>query len=111
MYDVIKFIWELDVFKTKLNELAIQAERVIESEQPPLFLRIILTCLFTIQYSSLKQIQEKEGEREAGCLLHQLREQKHMGQLARYHNLMEGETIGVTEILTSSIQQLLPTPP
>ena len=110
MYDVIKYIWELDVFKTKLIELAIQAEREIESEQQPLFLRFfnlhIIDSIFLLDegLNYMKQIQEKEGEREGWISITPTeraeaeRGLQHMGQLARYHNL-------------SSIQQLLPTPP
>ena len=41
MYDVIKYIWTLDEFKTKFSRLAEQAEAELESENPPLFLRFI----------------------------------------------------------------------
>ena len=41
MYDIIKYIWEIEIFKNKFRELAREAERDIESEQPPLFLRFI----------------------------------------------------------------------
>ena len=41
MYDVIKYIWTLDEFKTKFSRLAKQAESELESENPPLFLRFI----------------------------------------------------------------------
>ena len=41
MYDIIKYIWEIETFKNKFRELAREAERDIESEQPPLFLRFI----------------------------------------------------------------------
>merc|ERR1712179_866658 len=70
MYDVIKYIWELDQFKEKLNQLAQQAERDIESEHPPLFLRflnlLINDAIFLLDegLNYMKQIQEKEGERE-----------------------------------------------
>ena len=41
MYDIIKYIWEIDAFKNKFRQLAKEAERDIENEQPPLFLRFI----------------------------------------------------------------------
>jgi len=122
MYDVIKFIWELDVFKTKLNELAQQAERDIESEQPPLFLRflnlLINDSIFLLDegLNYMKQIQEKEAEREGWRSLPPTeraeaeRGFQHMSQLARYHNLMGGETIGVMEMLTSSITAVMTHP-
>ena len=122
MYDIIKYIWELDVFKSKLNELAQQAEREIESEQPPLFLRflnlLINDSIFLLDegLNYMKQIQEKEGEREGWISLppneraEAERGFQHMGQLARYHNLMGGETIGVMEMLTSSITAVVTHP-
>jgi len=122
MYDVIKYIWDLDVFKTKLNELAQQAEREIESEQPPLFLRflnlLINDSIFLLDegLNYMKQIQEKEGEREGWISLPPTeraeaeRGFQHMGQLARYHNLMGGETIGMMEMLTSSITAVVTHP-
>ena len=64
----------------------------------------------------MKQIQEKEGEREGWSELpaqertEAERGFQHTGQLARYHNLMGGETIGVLELLTSSITAVITHP-
>ena len=64
----------------------------------------------------MKQIREKEGEREGWISLlpteraEAERGFQHMGQLARYHNLMGGETIGVMEMLTSSITAVVTHP-
>jgi len=122
MYDVIKYIWELDQFKEKLNQLAQQAERDIESEHPPLFLRflnlLINDAIFLLDegLNYMKQIQEKEAEREGWTSLppneraEAERGFQHMSQLARYHNLMGGETIGVMEMLTSSITAVITHP-
>merc|ERR1712012_1545242 len=106
MYDVIKYIWQLEPFKQRLREMAEQAEEEIESETPPLFLRflnlLINDAIFLLDegLSYMKQIQEKEAERGF----------QHTGQLARYHNLMGGETIGVLELLTSSITAVITHP-
>merc|ERR1719244_1304035 len=122
MFDVIKYIWELDQFKEKLNQLAQQAERDIESEPPPLFLRflnlLINDAIFLLDegLNYMKQIQEKEAEREGWTSLPPTeraeaeRGFQHMSQLARYHNLMGGETIGVMEMLTSSITAVITHP-
>jgi len=122
MYDVIKYIWELDMFKEKLNQLAQEAERDIESEHPPLFLRflnlLINDAIFLLDegLNYMKQIQEKEAEREGWASLPATeraeaeRGFQHMSQLARYHNLMGGETIGVMEMLTSSITAVITHP-
>jgi len=122
MYDVIKYIWDLDVFKTQLSEMAEQAEREIESEHPPLFLRflnlLINDSIFLLDegLNYMKQIQEKEGEREGWISLPPTeraeaeRGFQHIGQLARYHNLMGRETIAVLEMLTSSIKAVITHP-
>ena len=95
MYDVIKYIWQLDPFKQRLREMAEQAEEEIESETPPLFLRflnlLINDAIFLLDegLGYMKQIQEKEGERESWSEL-PVQERtdaesgfRHMGQLAR----------------------------
>jgi len=122
MYDVIKYIWELDEFKNRLNELAHQAERDIDCENPPLFLRflnlLINDAIFLLDegLNYMKQIQEKEAERSGWASLPPTeraeaeRGFQHMGQLARYHNLMGGETIGVMELLTSNITAVVTHP-
>jgi len=122
MYDVIKYIWELEPFRKRLSQMAEQAELEIESEQPPLFLRflnlLINDAIFLLDegLGYMKQIQEKEGERDSWRdLPAQERAEaergfQHMGQLARYHNLMGGETIGVLEMLTSSITAVITHP-
>ena len=66
MYDVIKYIWEMEEFKQKMKKLAEQAEVEIESEQPPLFLRflnlLINDAIFLLDegLGFMKQLQEKE---------------------------------------------------
>lgn len=122
MYDVIKYIWQLEPIKARLGKMAEQAEAEIESEMPPLFLRflnlLINDAIFLLDegLGFMKQIQEKEAERQEWAELpaqertEAERGFQHMGQLARYHNLMGGETIGVLELLTSSITAVITHP-
>jgi len=122
MYDVIKYIWQLEPFKRRLAELAEVAEAEIESETPPLFLRflnlLINDAIFLLDegLGYMKQLQEQEGERTGWPQLPPAergeaeRSFQHTGQLARYHNLMAGETIGVLELLTSSITAVITHP-
>ena len=69
MYDIIKYVWEIDTFKTKFRQMAEEAERDIECEQPPLFLRfinlLINDAIFLLDegLNYMKQIQEKEAAR------------------------------------------------
>ena len=93
---MIKYIWQLEPFKQRLREMAEQAEEEIESETPPLFLRflnlLINDAIFLLDegLSYMKQIQEKEGEREGWAQLpaqertEAERGFQHTGQLARY---------------------------
>lgn len=108
--------------KKKFRELATEAERDIESEQPPLFLRfinlLINDAIFLLDEGLLfmKQIQEKEAER-ADWSARPERERaeaeasfRHMTMMARYHNIMGMETISVLELLTSSITEVITHP-
>jgi len=122
MIDIIKYIWEIEAFKQKFRELAREAERDIESEQPPLFLRfinlLINDAIFLLDEGLIfmKQIQEKEAERSGWSSLPE-RERaeaeasfRHMSMLARYHNIMGMETISVLELLTTSINEIITHP-
>ena len=122
MYDIIKYVWEIDTFKTKFRQLAEEAERDIECEQPPLFLRfinlLINDAIFLLDegLNYMKQIQEKEAERAGWSSLPEAerteaeRGFQHMSMLARYHNIMGIETISVLELLTTSITQVITHP-
>jgi len=122
MYDVINYIWTLDEFKLKFRQMAEEAEAEIESETPPLFLRfvnlLINDAIFLLDegLGYMKTLQEQEGEREGWNSLPaeergaNERQYNHTGQLARYHNLMGGETIGVLELLTGGITAIFSHP-
>jgi len=119
MYDIIKYIWELDAFKEKFRQLAKEAERDIECEQPPLFLRfinlLINDAIFLLDegLTYMTKIQEKEAERPGWSSLPEAQRTEeergfqHMSMLARYHNIMGIETIGVLELLTTSITDVI----
>ena len=121
-WHIIKYVWEIDTFKTKFRQLAEEAERDIECEQPPLFLRfinlLINDAIFLLDegLNYMKQIQEKEAERAGWSSLPEAerteaeRGFQHMSMLARYHNIMGIETISVLELLTTSITQVITHP-
>ena len=122
MYDIIKYIWQIDAFKNKFRLLAAEAERDIESEQPPLFLRfinlLVNDAIFLLDegLNYMKQIQEKEAERSSWSSMSDTertdaeRGFQHMSMLARYHNIMGNETISVLELLTTSITKVITHP-
>ena len=41
MYDVMKYIWEIDEYKHRFMSMAKTAEEQIENEDAPLFLRFV----------------------------------------------------------------------
>jgi ubiquitin conjugation factor E4 A len=120
MYDVIKYIWQLEPFRDRLREMAELAEAEIESELPPLFLRflnlLINDAIFLLDegLGYMKQLQEQEAEDRTALPAAERTEAErsfqHTGQLARYHNMMAGETIGVLELLTGSITAVITHP-
>lgn len=124
MYDVIKYIWGLEVHREKVRTMAEQAEEEIESENPPLFLRflnlLINDAIFLLDegLGYMRQIQEQEAERSEDAWTSRPAAERaeaergfqHVGLLARHHNLMGGETIGVLEMLTSSITAVISHP-
>ena len=122
MYDIIKYIWEIDAFKNKFRQLAKEAERDVENEHPPLFLRfinlLINDAIFLLDegLGFMKQIQEKEAERPSWSSLPENERSEaergfhHMSMMARYHNIMGIETISVIELLTTSITEVVTHP-
>jgi len=122
MYDVIKYLWTLDEFKAKFSELAEEAEQMMESETPPIFLRfinlLINDAIFLLDegLNYMRTLQEQEGEREGWSDLsaqertENERQYAHTGQLAKYHNLMGKETIGVLELMTEGLTAVLTNP-
>jgi len=122
MYDVIKYMWTLDDYKAKLSEMAEKAEKEIEGENPPLFLRfinlLVNDAIFLLDegLNYMRTIQEQEGERDGWRNLstqertENERQYIHTGQLARYHNLMGSETIEVLELMTTGIKAVITHP-
>ncbi|XP_046576120.1 LOW QUALITY PROTEIN: ubiquitin conjugation factor E4 A-like [Haliotis rubra] len=120
MYQVLEYIWEIDIHKQAIKELSVIAEAHIEDTDPPLFLRfvnlLINDAIFlldeALQYMS--QIKEKQQEKERGDwnnLEPRQRQEtennfRHLGMLARYHNVMANYTIHALELLTREIQTI-----
>ncbi|XP_071105758.1 ubiquitin conjugation factor E4 A-like [Haliotis cracherodii] len=120
MYQVLEYIWEIDLHKQAIKELSVMAEAHIEDTDPPLFLRfvnlLINDAIFlldeALQYMS--QIKEKQQEKERGDwnnLEPRQRQEtdnnfRHLGMLARYHNVMANYTIHALELLTREIQSI-----
>ncbi|XP_067133365.1 ubiquitin conjugation factor E4 A [Centruroides vittatus] len=120
MYLVLDYIWGIDVHKEKMKQLAKEAEELIESAHPPLFLRfinlLINDAIFLLDeaLSYMSKLREQQQQRDNGewaSLPSMTRQQneanfQHMGLLARFHNVMSNETIHTLQWLTSEITSI-----
>ena len=123
MYDVMKYVWEMEDYRTKFFDMAAFAEEHIENEDAPIFLRfvnlLINDAIFLLDEALgyMKNIQEQQQEQEQNWpnLPPQERSQNeaqlsHIGRLARYHNIMGTETIQMLVKLTGAIKAVFTHP-
>ncbi|XP_035212964.1 ubiquitin conjugation factor E4 A-like [Stegodyphus dumicola] len=120
MYIVLDYLWNFEVHKMKLKELAEEAERKIESPHPPLFLHfinlLINDAIFLLDealsyMSKLREIQQQRDSGSWNSLSSDQQQQQegnfqHMGLLAKFHNVMSNETIHTLEWLTTEIKSI-----
>jgi len=120
MYVIIKYLWSVDRHKQKFFSLSKEAERNMDSAMPPIFLRFInllmndAVFLLDEALSYMVQLKDQVAHRQTDeyrALPDPQRHQqeanlRHMGQLARFHNIMGRETIGALETLTSGIRSI-----
>ncbi|TRY61772.1 hypothetical protein TCAL_12264 [Tigriopus californicus] len=122
MYDVIKYLWDMEEYRDMFVSLAKSAEEHIDDEEAPLFLRfmnlLINDAIFLLDegLDLMKQIQEMQSKRaewqslpanERGQSEAQYR---HVGRMARYQNIMGMETIEMLERLSSHIKAIFTHP-
>ena len=123
MYDVMKYVWEMEEYRNRFLSMATYAEGHIEDEDAPIFLRfvnlLINDAIFLLDEALgyMKQIQEQQQEQEQNwpSLPPQERAQNetqlaHIGRLARYHNIMGTETIQMLVKLTGAISAVFTHP-
>ena len=115
MFEILKYVWEMEEYRTKMLELANHAEAHILDEIPPLFLRFVnllvndATFLLDEALGYMKQIQEGQASRPQWADLppnersNRENEYLHMGRLARYHNIMGLDNIKMLDTLTKDI--------
>ena len=119
MYDIMKYIWEMDEYKQRFLQMAKYAEEHIEDEAAPLFLRfvnmLINDAIFLLDEALgyMKQIQEQQHAQEhewANLPANERGEREgqlnQIGRMARYHNIMGTETIQILDKLTGAIQDV-----
>ena len=115
MFEILKYVWEMEEYRTKMLQLANHAEEHILDEIPPLFLRfvnlLVNDAIFLLDEALgyMKQIQEGEAARPQWADLppnersSRENEYLHMGRLARYHNIMGLDNIKMLDTLTKDI--------
>ncbi|XP_071033652.1 ubiquitin conjugation factor E4 A [Parasteatoda tepidariorum] len=120
MYIALDYLWNFDVHKMKMKELADTAEKNMESPHPPLFLHfinlLINDAIFLLDealtyMSKLREIQQARdsGSWQSMSSDQQQREEgdfQHMGLLAKFHNVMSNETINTLQWLSQEIKSI-----
>lgn len=120
MHRVLQYICDIPLHRKALKRLARTAEKQIDDTDPPLFLRfinlLINDAIFLLDdaLDHMKQIREKEQERERGdwskLTAKQLREREsglqHLGLMGRHRNILANHTIYTMEIITREIRAI-----
>ncbi|PRD28683.1 UNVERIFIED_CONTAM: Ubiquitin conjugation factor E4 A [Trichonephila clavipes] len=120
MYVVLDYLWNFDVHKNKMKEMAESAEQNMESPHPPIFLHfinlLINDAIFLLDeaLSYMSKLREIQQARDSGTWNSMSPDQQqqqegnfhHMGLLAKFHNVMSNETINTLQWLTSEIKSI-----
>ncbi|XP_037092632.1 ubiquitin conjugation factor E4 A-like [Pollicipes pollicipes] len=120
MYVIMKYLWSVDRHRQMFSSLSEQAERDMESATPPIFLRFInllmndavflLDEALSYMIQLRDQVQHRQTEEYQQLPAPQRHQQeanfRHMGMLARFHNIMGRETISALQMLTSGIRSI-----
>lgn len=120
MYVIMEYVWEIDEQRDCFKNLASTALDEMEAVDPPLFLRFINLLINDAIYlldeslSNLQQIRILQHAQDSGewsNLPAQEREQnlanmQHLGNLARYDNLLGRDTINILKLLTSDVPEI-----
>ncbi|GFQ77316.1 ubiquitin conjugation factor E4 A [Trichonephila clavata] len=120
MYVVLDYLWNFDVHKNKMKEMAEIAEQNMESPHPPIFLHfinlLINDAIFLLDealsyMSKLREIQQARDSGSWNSMSPDQQQQQegnfhHMGLLAKFHNVMSNETINTLQWLTSEIKSI-----
>lgn len=117
MYVIMDYLWTLPEQQSCFEQLAARAEREMEHTDPPIFLRfvnlLINDAIFLLDESlaNLQQIRTLQQAQDAGewlALGAAERQQneanmQHLGQMARFDNILGRDTIRMLRMLTSKI--------
>ncbi|XP_056648617.1 ubiquitin conjugation factor E4 A isoform X2 [Diorhabda sublineata] len=117
MYAVFDYLWEIPEHLDSFRQLAEEAETNMEAVNPPLFLKfsnlLINDAIFLLDealanMAKLKEMQQAQDSGEWANMNVRERTQNisymhHIGNLARFDNILGKDTIGMLEKLTSKI--------
>ncbi|XP_072382541.1 ubiquitin conjugation factor E4 A [Diabrotica undecimpunctata] len=117
MYAVFEYLWEIPEYLESIRKLAQDAEKNMEAVNPPLFLKfanlLINDAIFLLDealanMAKLKEMQQQQESEEWANMNQRDRTQNisymhHIGNLARFDNILGKDTIGMLEKLTSKI--------
>lgn len=120
MYVVLEYLWGRPFHRQMIIQLAVEAERDIESARPPLFLRFInllmndAIFLLDEALGYMNQLREAERRKKSEEWLKLSPQQRaqaestyaHIGRLARFHNVLSMSTIGTLTWLTGEIKTI-----
>ena len=120
MYIVLEFLWSIQQHQNKMKELAKFAEENMELITPPLFLQFINFLMNDAIYlldealNNMSKLREMQREKESGSwakLPNNQRQEnemnfQHVGQMARFFNLIGRDTINTLSWLTEEIKTI-----
>ncbi|VEN40294.1 unnamed protein product [Callosobruchus maculatus] len=120
MYTIFDYLWELPEHRECFKKLAIEAEQNMEAVNPPIFLRfanlLINDAIFLLDealanMAKLKEMQRAQDNGEWSTLNARDRVQnisymQHIGNMARFDNILGKDTINTLEKLTSEITRV-----
>lgn len=120
MYVIMEYLWEIPAQRNCFKQLAQTALQEMEAVDPPLFLRFINLLINDAIYlldeslSNLQQIRTLQNAQDNGdwaLLPSQERQQnmtnlQHLGNLARFDNLLGRDTIHTLKLLTSEVPEI-----
>lgn len=120
MYEVMKYLWEIEEQRECFKELSEKAAEEMEAVNPPIFLRfinlLINDAIFLLDesLSNLQQIRTLQQAQDRGdweTLPASERDQnrvnlQHLGMMARFDNILGRDTIGMLKLLTSEVPNI-----
>lgn len=120
MYVIMEYLWNNEEQRDCFKKLAKTALEEMEAVDPPIFLRFINLLINDAIYlldeslSNLQQIRTLQHAQDAGDWIslpanereQNLANMQHLGNLARYDNILGRDTINILKLLTSEVPDI-----